>query len=138
MDKLSKQDRSILMGKIKSKNSNIELIISKELWRKGFRFRRNVKDLYGKPDIAIKKYKAVIFIDSCFWHGCRYHCRYPKTNIDYWQNKIQNNKKRDKIVKKYYKDNNWNILRVWEHEILNNYEKTLNKIIDFLNNAKYS
>ncbi|WP_356948169.1 hypothetical protein [Fictibacillus fluitans] len=65
--------------------SKLEEIVSKELWRRGFRFRRNVKDLFGKPDFAIKKYKVVIFIDSCFWHNCPVHGHLPKTNVEYWQ-----------------------------------------------------
>ncbi|OGI25396.1 MAG: hypothetical protein A2287_09455 [Candidatus Melainabacteria bacterium RIFOXYA12_FULL_32_12] len=68
-----------MMRAVKSKHTRLEDIVVNELHKRGLRFRRNVKDLKGKPDIAIKKYKIVIFIDSCFWHGCKKHCRMPKS-----------------------------------------------------------
>lgn len=86
MDNLSKEDRTKNMRAIKSVSS-LEHKVCKALWRKGLRFRRNVKDLPGRPDIAIKKYKLVMFIDSCFWHGCRLHQVQPKTNAEYWAKK---------------------------------------------------
>lgn len=70
MDNITKDKRSDVMRAVKSKNTKIEQKVCKEIWKKGIRFRKNVKDLKGKPDISIKKYKIVIFIDSCFWHGC--------------------------------------------------------------------
>lgn len=131
-DIITKQQRRITMQAIKSKNTKIEVKVSKELWSGGFRFRKNVKSLKGKPDIAIKKYKVVIFLDSCFWHGCKEHCRYPLTNKDYWHSKISKNIKRDREVTDYYLRNNWNILRVWEHDLKNNFNKTIRKIKKFV------
>lgn len=93
-DTLSKKQRSKIMKTIKSV-SKLESTVSKALWRKGFRFRRNTVDLYGKPDISIKKYKIVIFIDSCFWHKCPLHANLPKSNIGYWQRKLNRNAERD-------------------------------------------
>lgn len=90
----------------------------------------------GTPDIAIKKYKLVIFIDSRFWHGCPIHGRIPKTNSDYWVNKIKKNKQRDEKVSNYYVRNEWNILRIWEHEIKEDFEGAVSKIGDFINKAK--
>ena len=116
--------------------SNLENKVTKGLWKQGFRFRRNVKKLLGTPDIAIKKYKLVIFIDSCFWHGCPIHGRIPKTNSDYWVNKIKKNKQRDEKVSNYYVRNEWNILRIWEHEIKEDFEGAVSKIGDFINKAK--
>ena len=131
-DIITKQQRRITMQAIKSKNTKIEVKVSRELWSSGFRFRKNVKSLKGKPDIAIKKYKVVIFLDSCFWHGCKEHCRYPSTNKEYWHSKIYRNIQRDKEVTGYYLNHNWNILRIWEHDIKENFTSTIEKIQDFI------
>lgn len=103
---------------------------------KRVRFRKNVKNLPGKPDIAIKKFKIVIFLDSCFWHKCPEHFKRPKSNLEYWDPKIERNVKRDIEVNKFYNDNQWHILRIWEHEFKNNLDATINKIETFINNAK--
>ena len=103
------------MGKIKSKDSKIEIDFRKQLWNAGFRYRKNAKNYFGKPDIVLKKYKTVIFIDSCFWHGCKRHCRMPSSNKKYWKQKIKSNKQRDKEVGKYYKKIGWKVIRIWEH-----------------------
>lgn len=95
-DKVSPKKRSEIMRKIKSKNTKLENKIASDLLKKGFRFRRNVASLEGKPVIVIKKYKIVIFIDSCFWHGCPRHYRMPSFNKTYWEKKIKRNKERDK------------------------------------------
>ncbi|MGF7534725.1 very short patch repair endonuclease [Bacillus mexicanus] len=117
MDNVSKEKRSNTMKAVKSKNTKIEKVVSKEIWRRGIRFRKNVKDLKGKPDIAIKKYKIVIFIDSCFWHGCPLHGRIPKSNVEFWNNKIKRNIERDKSINQHYTRKGWNILRIWEHDL---------------------
>lgn len=136
-DKVSPKKRSQIMSKIKSKNTKLENKIISDLWKRGFRFRRNVASLTGKPDIAIKKYKIVIFIDSCFWHGCPQHCRMPSSNRTYWEKKIKRNKERDREVTNFYKEKGWHILRIWEHELKNDYENILNKIEKFINDIKH-
>lgn len=98
--------------------------------------QKNVKDLEGKPDVAIKKYKLVIFIDSCFWHKCPIHYKAPSTNVDFWENKISVNQKRDNQVTEYYKSKKWNILRIWEHELKDDFEKTMQKVISFIEKPK--
>ena len=99
------------MSAIKSKDTKIEVVFRKALWKQGFRYSKNSAKYFGKPDLILKKYKTVIFIDSCFWHGCKKHCRIPATNKKYWLDKIERNKERDKEVKKYYKKIGWKI--VW-------------------------
>ena len=136
-DNVSPQKRSQIMRKIKSKNTKLENRIISDLWKAGFRFRRNVSSLKGKPDIAIKKYKIVIFIDSCFWHGCSEHCRMPSSNKLYWEKKIKRNIERDKEVTNFYQEKRWYILRIWEHELKNDYKNILNRIADFINNIKH-
>lgn len=116
--------------------SKLEDIVAKELWKNGIRFRRNVSSLKGKPDIAIKKYKVVIFIDSCFWHCCPEHGNIPKTNIEYWTKKLARNKQRDIEINQYYIQQNWHLVRIWEHELKQDFQKTIKKIIMNIIEAK--
>ncbi|TFE25595.1 very short patch repair endonuclease [Cohnella luojiensis] len=135
MDKVTPETRSKIMKSIKSK-SKLEDIVCKELWNRGFRFRRNVRTLMGQPDISISKYKIVIFLDSCFWHYCPTHGHTPLSNVDYWQKKIYKNIKRDILVNSYYEEKGWSILRIWEHQIRNNLAYTIKQIMDFIAEAK--
>jgi len=126
MDTVSKQKRSEIMTRIKSCDSKIEILFRKELWKRGFRYRKNFGKYFGKPDVVLKKYKTAIFIDSCFWHGCKKHCRIPTANKKYWVEKITKNIKRDKKVSLYYKEKSWKICRVWEHNVN---KKTIDKLV---------
>lgn len=110
------------MSQIRSTNSKPETIVRKYLFSKGLRYRKNVKDLPGKPDIVLKKYRTVVFVNGCFWHGHR-NCKYfvmPKSNIEYWNKKILRNIKRDNIVYQELSDLGWNVLIVWECELKKN------------------
>jgi DNA mismatch endonuclease, patch repair protein len=130
-DVMTKEQRRKNMKAIKSV-SKLESVLSTELWKKGFRFRRNSKTLFGKPDISIKKYKIVIFIDSCFWHQCPIHGNMPKTNTKFWKKKLKRNIERDKEVNHYYIEKGWHLKRVWEHEIKENLDdvvKNLSRVI---------
>ena len=135
-DNLTKEQRHKNMCSIKSTGTKIEKDVSKALRRLGYRFRKNVKTLPGRPDIAVKKYKIALFLDSCFFHKCPEHFKKPKSNLEYWEPKIQRNIERDKEINEYYKTNNWHILRVWEHEIKKDFDKTIIKIQKFID--KYS
>ena len=117
MDTVSKQKRSEIMSRIKSRDSKIETLFRKELWKLGFRYRKNSGKYFGKPDIVLKRHKAIIFIDSCFWHGCKKHCRIPTVRKSYWTQKIARNAKRDNEVTRHYKKQEWKIFRIWEHEL---------------------
>lgn len=134
-DMMTPEQRRKNMQAIKS-ISKLESIVSKELWNKGYRFRRNTKDLFGKPDISIKKYKIVIFIDSCFWHQCPVHGNMPKTNVDYWKPKLKRNVERDREVDEYYKTNGWNIKRIWEHEVKADLEDIILDLSEFIDERK--
>ena len=105
------------MSRVKSRDSKMEISFRKELWKHGFRYRKNSGKYFGKPDIVLPKYKTVIFIDSCFWHGCKKHCRLPTTRAKFWTEKIERNKARDKEVNKYYKKEGWKVFRIWEHDL---------------------
>jgi len=136
MDRHSKEQRHKNMQAIMNKKTKLENLVCKALWNKNARFGRNVVNLPGKPDIAIKKYKTVVFIDSCFWHKCPIHYKVPATNSDFWEKKITGNMLRDKEVNNIYSNMNWKILRIWEHDIKNDFDKAIDKIISFINAAK--
>lgn len=136
VDSMSKNKRSQIMKSIKSTGTSIEEAFCKELWGRGIRYRRNVSGLFGKPDIAIKKYRLVVFVDSCFWHGCITHCRMPKTNQDYWMKKIERNIQRDQKVTEYYLKQGWKIIRIWEHQLKNEFDETVENVVDQLNEAR--
>jgi len=120
------------MSKIRSKDTKIEILFRKVLWKKGFRYRKNSSKYFGKPDLVLPKYKTVIFIDSCFWHNCPKHGYLPKSNLKYWRKKIERNKERDKEVKKHYKKISWKIFRVWEHDIIKQQSIIINKLSKLL------
>lgn len=105
------------MRMVKSKETKLEKSVWKILTEQGARYRKNSSKHFGKPDIVIASKKLAIFIDSCFWHGCKKHCRIPEANRDYWIKKIKRNKERDKEVNVYYKKCGWKIIRIWEHNL---------------------
>lgn len=120
------------MQNIRSTETKMEILVRSELHKRGYRFRKNVKRLIGRPDIVFPKYKVVVFLDSCFWHMCPYHSNIPKTNKLYWLPKLQRNKARAKEVNKKLRKDGWMVLRLWEHQINNDIEKSINKIISHL------
>lgn len=122
------------MQNIRSANTKIEILVRSELHKRGYRFRKNVSTLIGKPDIVFPKYKVVVFLDSCFWHMCPYHFNIPKTNKTYWLPKLQHNKSRAIEVNKKLKKQGWVVLRFWEHQINNDFQKCLTSIIDNFKN----
>ncbi|WP_211655322.1 very short patch repair endonuclease [Planococcus alpniumensis] len=134
-DKITKEQRRKNMQAIRSQ-SNLENRVSRLLWNKGYRFRKNDRTLFGKPDISIKKYKVVIFIDSCFWHACEIHGNKPKSNKVYWDRKLARNKERDLEVTAHYEEKGWFIKRVWEHQIKEDLEKTTEELALFIQKAK--
>lgn len=133
-DRMTQEQRSRTMSSIRAQ-SKLENLFSKELWHEGIRFRKNVRNLRGTPDIAIKKYKVVIFVDSCFWHGCPLHYKRPKSNQEFWDAKIARNKERDLEVDAYYTESGWHVLRVWEHDIRKNLDETVDSTLEFVQAA---
>lgn len=109
------------MSKIRSKNTKPEIFVRSLLHRRGYRFRLHGKNLPGKPDIILPKYKAVIFVHGCFWHrhdGCKYTYN-PKTRMEFWKNKFAENVQRDMLVQKKLIEDGWNVLIIWECELEN-------------------
>lgn len=116
MERITKAQRHKCMVANKSKNTCPEMIVRKFLWNRGFRYRVNVKRLPGKPDIVLRRYRTVIFINGCFWHGhddCKYYS-VPKTNVEFWRKKIERNKERDLETREKLKKMGWRTMVVWE------------------------
>lgn len=136
-DNHSKEVRSYNMSMIRSKNTKPEIIVRKYLFNHGFRYRLNVKELPGKPDIVLKKYRTVIFINGCFWHGHQ-GCRYfiiPKTRTDWWTAKIYRTIERDKKEYDLLKKSKWDVIIIWECELKpRKREETLKNLVSHLIN----
>jgi len=123
------------MSRIKNKNTKPEILIRKFLYSKGFRFRINVKTLPGKPDIVLKRFNTIIFVNGCFWHGhsgCKYFVL-PKTRTKWWSDKIKYNKSNDKINITKLTLMGWKVINIWECQLkTGKTEKTLNHLLLFL------
>jgi len=130
MDVLTPEQRHKCMSNIKSKNTSIEILLRKALWHEGIRFRKNYDKLPGKPDIAITKYKIAIFCDGELWHGKDWENKKKriKTNIDYWNLKIERNIMRDNKNEKILENMGWTVIRFWGNEIKNNLIDCVNEI----------
>lgn len=133
MDNLTKEQRKKNMKNIRSKDTSIEVILRKALWNKGYRYRKNVKTLPGKPDIVLTKYKIAIFCDSEFFHGKDWEVLKPRlekgNNNTYWVNKISRNRERDDEVNKQLLFLGWTVVRFWGKDIKKNVEECV-KVIE--------
>lgn len=132
MDNLTRAQRRKNMQNIRSANTGIEKKVRSTLHRRGLRFRKNDNRLIGKPDITLPQYKLVIFLDSCFWHMCPYHHNIPQTNSNYWIPKLIRNKERAKEVNQQLKKEGWTVLRFWEHQVKNDFDSVIKKILTTL------
>ena len=118
-DFLTEEERSIRMSHIHSASTKPEQVLRKALWRRGFRYRVNDKHLPGSPDIVLPKYRTVIFVHGCFWHGHKGCPNYtvPKTNTDFWTSKIARNQQRDQDTWRQLEAKGWFVIVVWECEL---------------------
>jgi len=132
MDVHSPKIRSYNMSRIRSKDTKPEMLVRKFLHSKGFRFRVHDKKLPGKPDMVLPKYKAVIFVHGCFWHGhqgCKYFVL-PKTRAEWWQSKISATRTKDVEIKAKLLQDNWNVITIFECELRNSMkDKSLSDVI---------
>ncbi|MEM9706697.1 MAG: DNA mismatch endonuclease Vsr [Pseudomonadota bacterium] len=131
-DTFSRAKRSQVMRAVKSQNTKPELLLRKALHARGLRYTLHRSDLPGKPDIVLPKYKTVLFVHGCFWHGhdCKRGARVPKTNTDYWLAKINRNRARDDLNRNALQALNWRVFTVWECAL-----KDLSNTADFLSDA---
>ena len=119
MDVHDEKTRSYNMSQIKGKNTRPEELVRKYLFTQGFRYRKNDKRLPGSPDLVLSKYKTVIFVNGCFWHGhtgCKYFI-WPKNNAEFWRNKITKNIQRDAKKIEQLDSMSWNVITVWECQL---------------------
>lgn len=131
------------MAAVKSKDTKPEMIVRQGLWKRGFRFRLNHRRLPGHPDLVLRKYRACIFVNGCFWHGHNIEiakmestkcCRLPSTNREFWMAKIRRNKERDKEEQRLLADMGWHCITVWECELTpQKKEQTLESLAFTLN-----
>ena len=128
--------RSFNMSRIRGKDTKPELVVRKFLFSQGYRYGLHNKKLPGKPDIVLRKYKTVIFIHGCFWHGHK-NCKYaaiPKTRTEWWRNKIDGNKNVDRRNNRRLKKLGWNIITIWACQLKpKKIEKSFNKLTKELN-----
>ncbi len=126
------RQRSYNMQQIRSKDTKPEMLVRKFLHANGYRYKLHDKSLPGKPDIVLPKYRTVIFVHGCFWHGHK-NCKYfvvPKTRTKWWTDKINRNKANDEKVVKSLKKGGWQVITVWECGLKKaNFTRTLNKIL---------
>lgn len=119
VDKLTKEQRHRCMSAIKGKGTKPELLVRKFLFSRGFRYRLNHPRLPGHPDIVLRKYRTVVFVNGCFWHGhegCKYYVL-PKTNVEFWQKKIERNRDRDLEERQQLSSMGWHCITVWECQL---------------------
>lgn len=133
MDNRTKEQRSNCMKNIRSKNTTPELIVRKFLYNRGYRYRLHYKKLPGKPDIVLRKFNTVIFINGCFWHGHK-NCseaKKPKSNSEFWKTKIVSNQQRDMKNIESLSKLGWRVLTIWECQLQKDLmESTLSDIVN--------
>ena len=138
MNKLTSEQRRRNMQAVRATGSAIETVLAKALFAQGFRYRKNDKTVYGKPDITLKKYKLAIFVDGEFWHGKNWEIRKfdHKSNQKFWHTKIERNIERDKEVNETLSENGWQVLRFWGKEITQNLDQCIVKIKKTINETE--
>jgi len=146
MDNLTPEQRHKNMSHIRSKDTSIEVLLRKALWREGIRYKKNLKTLPGKPDIAITKYKIAVFCDGELWHGKNWETRKEtiSTNRNYWIPKIERNITRDNENEKKLENMGWVVIRFWGEKIkrnlfdcINEIKKTIYEIENGIYNIEY-
>lgn len=119
MDKITPEQRHYTMSRIRGKDTKPEILVRQYLFSEGFRFRKNDKRYPGHPDIVLPKYRTMVFVNGCFWHGhegCKYYT-VPKSNTEFWVSKIKRNQERDRSDREELEKNGWNVITVWECQL---------------------
>ena len=133
VDVVSPAKRSEMMSGIKGKNTKPEIIVRGALFKRGFRYLLHYKGLPGKPDLVFPKYKTVVFVNGCFWHGHDCHLfKWPKSNPEFWKKKITGNQKRDRKNEKLLTDQGWRVNTIWECALKGKSSNDINSEIDKL------
>ncbi len=119
--------KSEQMARVRNKNTRPEILLRKALWDKGYRYRLHPA-LPGTPDIAFIGIKVAVFVDGCFWHGCPDHYTQPVTNSSFWKNKLKRNIDRDRFADLELGKMGWAVIRVWDHEVIQNIDNVIERI----------
>jgi len=134
-DTISKEQRSEIMSRVRGTDTSLELKVRKELYAYGFRYRKNVKKLPGKPDLYLKRYNTVIFVNGCFWHrhkNCKL-ARIPKSNVDFWRNKFERNVKNDRKNTRELRKMGYHVIIIWECRLKKDFDKEMRRVTNLLN-----
>jgi DNA mismatch endonuclease (patch repair protein) len=119
------------MARVRTEGTAAELALRRELWRRSWHYRLRLP-LPGRPDLAFVREKVAVFVDGCFWHGCPKHYTAPATNPTFWQEKLAKNRQRDRDAERALALDGWRTIRLWEHEIEDDLEMAVNKVISAL------
>lgn len=138
-DHMTAQQRHECMSNIHSKDTRPEQVVRRELWHRGYRFRKCVRTLPGTPDIVLPKYRTCIFVNGCFWHGhkgCKYYTT-PSTNVEFWVEKVSKNKERDALNNQRLESLSWSIITIWECKLKSKaIDATMARVISELHRNK--
>lgn len=126
-DTLTPSQRSYCMSRVKSKDTSLERLIRSELHSRGYRFKKHVKDLPGKPDVVFQTAKVAVFIDGDFWHGYRFPSWEHKLS-NFWKEKIAKNRERDQRNFRRLRRMGWKVIRIWQHEVEKSMDECVNRI----------
>lgn len=137
MDVLTREQRRYCMSKIKGVNTKPEVALRKFLWNLGYRYRIRSR-LPGRPDLVFPSFRAVVFVDGCFWHKCSAHFVQPKTRTQFWMDKINSNVERDQRNNEALRLQGWQVIRVWEHEVEGCLEGAVARVVEALENQRRS
>jgi len=129
------ETRSAVMSRIRSKDTEPELLFRKALWATGLRYRTTLKGLGCRPDIVFPRGRLAIFVDGCFWHGCPEHYVFPRTNQEFWSGKLEQNLLRDRRQTADLEASGWRVMRLLEHQVFTELESSIHRVIALLNNA---
>ena len=130
-DNLTPEQRSYCMSRVKGKDTGLEKCVRSELHKRGLRFRKHVKDLPGKPDIVFTKAKIAVFVDGDFWHGYDFPSWESKVS-DFWKKRISKTRERDQNNHRQLLDRGWTVIRLWQHEVKENFEGCIERILTAL------
>ena len=127
-DVMSPEQRSMCMARIKGRNTGPEILLRQALWAANLRYRLHSK-LPGRPDVVFSRYRLAVFVDGCFWHGCKEHGVMPKGNGLFWKKKLGGNVDRDGRVNQELRNLGWRVFRVWEHDVERDTVGVVSKIV---------
>lgn len=132
---MSEVQRSRCMSRIRGRDTGPELRLRRAIWALGLRYRLK-SGLTGRPDLVFPTDRVVVFLDGCFWHGCARHLTWPRTNAAFWKRKITRNQRRDREVTARLQDDGWIVLRFWEHEIAQDLDRAVSRVLSALNRQR--